>query len=532
MGEAGAAPLQEGDVWGHVMGSECSPEAAAEQEDRRSQKAGERLSRGRYLLLLIAVAFVSALAAWLVGSSAGRGGKPQPLEDPFSIESRKQNGGQRAKPQVPAEAPATSSEWVPVGRVTVEELKQEKMEVAQRLVEDFPQDPNAAALMGSICQQLGDTAKAAECWRKCLELDSQRASAYGALGTIAVEKASFEEAAAAFRKALEIRPESPVYPLELAESLTTLGEAEEATEVLQKAAERFPKDSRVQLKLAQVYLGQKDFEKAKQGFETVIALEPDAMIRVRASWLQGETGYRVAQAHFGLATVYARLGDPQKAVEHRKEFKSLHDEWLRSRTAWDAVYDDLRLMRQSAAETHASAGRIYQAHGYAASAASHWERGASLDADNVTCRVELVKLHSSAGRLAEALPPCEELVTIEPTNPVRWLDLGVTYALLNRFDDAETALVRASRWAPRSAAPHVTLAQLYLQTNRKLVEAARLAQAAVDLEPTAANYVLLSAACERSGNRAGALSAMKSAMELDPENPDYPKIYASLEGAK
>jgi hypothetical protein len=57
------------------------------------------------------------------------------------------------------------------------------------------------------------------------------------------------------------------------------------------------------------------------------------------------------------------------------------------------------------------------------------------------------------------------------------------------------------------------------------LEARLLAEKAVALEPIAPNYFVLSWACDKNKDTANALSAMKRAIELDPDNPKYKRMY-------
>jgi Flp pilus assembly protein TadD len=71
-----------------------------------------------------------------------------------------------------------------------------------------------------------------------------------------------------------------------------------------------------------------------------------------------------------------------------------------------------------------------------------------------------------------------------------------------------------------------------LNAGRKLDEARSLAQTAVRLEPSAASFLVLGEACDRNGDRQGALSAMERAIALEPGNDQYRRIYGWLKQRK
>ena len=82
--------------------------------------------------------------------------------------------------------------------------------------------------------------------------------------------------------------------------------------------------------------------------------------------------------------------------------------------------------------------------------------------------------------------------------------------------------------APERAVGYGELAQLYLGANRNLPDARGLAETAAQLEPTAANYYVLSWACDKNGDVESALEAMRQAIELAPANEKYKRMYETL----
>ena len=122
----------------------------------------------------------------------------------------------------------------------------------------------------------------------------------------------------------------------------------------------------------------------------------------------------------------------------------------------------------------------------------HWLKAAELDLKDTVCREELARLHLQGQRIGEALQILEELAEIEPRNVTYQMDIGLLNGRLSQFDAAEQAFKRARELAPHQPHVYVALVRLYLHTNQKLPEAAKLAGVLVELEPKAANYALLS----------------------------------------
>ena len=105
------------------------------------------------------------------------------------------------------------------------------------------------------------------------------------------------------------------------------------------------------------------------------------------------------------------------------------------------------------------------------------------------------------------------------------MTLGSIHGSLGQIEAAAEAYRDAIEVMPSQAGGYSALAGLYLKANRELPEAKRLALKAVELEPLAPNYYLLSAAYLKDGDPAEARSAMEQAMALDPGNPLYRQTY-------
>ena len=72
------------------------------------------------------------------------------------------------------------------------------------------------------------------------------------------------------------------------------------------------------------------------------------------------------------------------------------------------------------------------------------------------------------------------------------------------------------------------LARFYLMTRTKPAEALLLIRKAVDMNNSAKNFYLLSFACEINKDQQGAIEAIRRALELEPNNEDYKKIFQRL----
>ncbi|MGQ9574586.1 MAG: tetratricopeptide repeat protein [Thermoguttaceae bacterium] len=398
---------------------------------------------------------------------------------------------------------------------TAAALFKEAAQVAQRLVEHFPNHPDALEIKARVQFWIGNTAEAVKAWEKCLKLDPAYAYAYMGLGSVAVKKGEPRQAAALFRQAYQLNPGSLQAQKELGTALIDAGEPKEAVAVLQRglASDPEPTGRLVLLGLAHLNLG--DYEKAKQYYQAAIKTHPNH-----------------ANAHYGLATACVRLGLQKEAAEYMARFRKLRAEERQIRKDQRTAYDDAAAMRQDAAKTYALAGQLYLAGGKRVEAEQILQRGALLDPKNIECRQGLAFIRRNEGRTAEAIELLAQIAGLEPKNPIYPLEIGRLQAELDQFDAAEQSFQTVCALAPESFEGPAALAELYLQANRNLPEALRLARKAVQLGPIAPNYALLSRACEKNRDRLGALAAMAQAIRLAPNQPDYRQTYERLKAGQ
>ena len=108
------------------------------------------------------------------------------------------------------------------------------------------------------------------------------------------------------------------------------------------------------------------------------------------------------------------------------------------------------------------------------------------------------------------------------------LNIGILSARLKHIDNAEEAFRKVIDLRPESSTGYRELAQSYLRTGRALPQARALAEKAVALEPIAVNYFVLSWACDMNGDSANGLEAIEHAIQLEPGNSKYKKIYEHI----
>ncbi|MCP4260948.1 MAG: tetratricopeptide repeat protein [Planctomycetes bacterium] len=387
-------------------------------------------------------------------------------------------------------------------------LKKEELELAESLMSDFPNSTYANMLMGNVLERHGDAVEAVKFMRKVLELDPKRPDVYKSIGWFAMQKGQYEQAIMNWRKALEVNPQIPNMHNSIALALLGLGKQKEAIEELKKDIQISPLSNFSYFMLGQVYLQLKEYSKAKENYKKAIAIQPN-----------------YTNAYYGLFTVCTRLKQRDKAREYMAIFRELKAEEMKNLKDRNEVFDDLVNMRKGAAETFMYVGQMYQTKQDLQRAEIHLKRAITLDPENTLYLEKLASFYQTKNRLPDALKLYTKVIEIEPQNLLCYLNIGILSTRLKQFNNAEKAFHQAITLAPKNSIGYRELAQLFLQTGTKLVEARKLAEKAVALEAIAINYFVLSWACDKNGDEANGLKAIEQAIKLEPNNSRYKKVY-------
>ena len=380
----------------------------------------------------------------------------------------------------------------------------EANDVANRLVQRFPESPRALGVMALAHSLFGAPDDAIQLWERCIERDPDYSEAYFEVGSLAQGSGDHAKAVEHFQKAAQLDPGSSVLPIETARALMDLGKLEQAAAVLEKNLQVHPKSMPSFAILGQVCVQLKRYQKARTYLEEAVRMGPE-----------------YTNAYYGLVTACAKLGDREKSAQYAEKFKALkaRDE-LAHRDQLKA-HDNLAAVSGNVARVCAAAGKVYIEHGEIPSAEEHLLRGIQLDPAGVECRQIQAWLYERVGRVEEATAVLEKLGETNPDDPSVCLSIGAFFGRLGQFEAAEEAFMNAVRLTPHQAGGYALLVKLYLEANWKLPDAKTMAEKAVRLEPVAENYYLLSSACLRNGEPTDALRAIERAVALDPGSAEY-----------
>ncbi len=396
-------------------------------------------------------------------------------------------------------------------------LVEEATTVVARLVGDYPEDTQAVATLAQLHNLAHDDEGEVACWQRCLELDGEFLLAYSNLAMRAANRGDNQAAEGLLRRALQVRGASSGFAELLATILMDQGRFAEAAGVLEESLSHRAPSAKTHILLGETRLKLKEFQKAKEQFQAALRLDGSS-----------------SRAYHGLSQAAARLGQGEEAEKYRTEFARLRkleeDAGRKRQEEGKGLRGDEHVATQTAAQILTMAGKTYLAHQQADEAEKCLLRAAELSPEEVLCRATLAELYAAQGRLDEALAIVEQLRKLEPLNPAHLRSLGILQGRLGRWELAEKTFEQLCALAPKAAVGYAGLAESYLRAGREFVRARELATKAVALDPSAWNHFILGALCERLGDTDAARAALQKAMALEPDNPRYRQLHASLKG--
>lgn len=393
----------------------------------------------------------------------------------------------------------------------IESFKQLKLELAVNLRDRFPDSNEALILLGNIYRDNGNSSGAIRYWQQALRIGSPRADVYEGMGMIAMEKGEYGKAVDFWRESLRLNPQAVELRTSIAQALMPLGRYDEALDVLKEQIELYPTSQTAHFLAGQVFLQEKDYEHAREEYLRVLELEPE-----------------YTNSYYGLLTVCTRLGEKDKAQDYKEKFNRFKARDMQKLIDDNKLVNDLAAVRQNYAETVFNAAQIYEQNEQAGEATVLLDKAAQTSHDNPELLVRIAQWHYARGRVSESLALHEQISRSYPQHGLNSFLLGVLYARQQRFDDSKASFMRSIEYSPQFPDSYRELARLCLHTRTDIAQAKILAEKAVSLSPVAANYFVLSRAYDSNGDRQGAISALSKAIELDPTNQEYRRIYDAI----
>ena len=274
-------------------------------------------------------------------------------------------------------------------QATPDELVTEAFNLAGQLTTSLPNSDEAWCSAGRIYYTFNEASKAHKCWETALRLNPDSGDTLFALGQAAQEQGDYENTEKYLRKSMEKNRATGRRTIVLADALMNLDRAPEAAAVLEEFASRSPLPSQGLLLLGKARMECGKVREAAECYAKVLAAEP------------GST-----RAHFGLSRCYEKLGETDKAQDHREQIRRLRERenaqhWEKRPEEIKKDYSSIFHIRELV-EFHTIAGTIFAKHGQIDVAERQWLRAVALDPPNPEPRAWLAELYRRQGRPIDA----------------------------------------------------------------------------------------------------------------------------------
>ncbi len=278
-------------------------------------------------------------------------------------------------------------------------LQTEAVELADRLVKDFPGEVESLFIRGLILNKFVSRDVAARCWQICIERAPDFGEPYYWLGKDWFKKGNYEQALVHFRRAVDLNVPLVDARIQLADAQVNAGRPEDAVAVLREQVRRAP-----QLVAGWFYLGHAcllagKVDEAEAAYRKALELNP-----------------RCYQAWHGMTQISQRRGEPDKAEEYLKELQKWQAKAFAGHQTARRSGDDEESLERTLATAYSDAGSLYARRGDARTCEACWVRAGEIDADHVASRLQLLDLYGRQQRPAAALPVLEQLCRIQPEN--------------------------------------------------------------------------------------------------------------------
>ncbi|MBL8527108.1 MAG: tetratricopeptide repeat protein, partial [Burkholderiales bacterium] len=180
-------------------------------------------------------------------------------------------------------------------------------------------------------------------------------------------------------------------------------------------------------------------------------------------------------------------------------------------------------------EGHVNLGNLYALRGDPDRARAQFEQALAIDPRSVEARVTLADLHRAWGADGEAEAVLRKGVALEPRAAPLHHALGLALVRQKQTAAAVRELGEAAKLAPANARYAYVYAVALHDTGRPQ-DALRVLREALKRQPYDREVLFVLAQYSAAGNRESALGYARQLLELDPENPQYARLVASLSG--
>jgi tetratricopeptide (TPR) repeat protein len=354
-------------------------------------------------------------------------------------------------------------------------------DLAQTILKGDPQNTEAQMLLSGADAALGNLPKAIAEALQGIQMDPNRSASYLFLAELQERNKDVASAEKNYQKAQSVDPKSAPAILAYGRFCARQNRLADAQKQFRAAITLSPQDPTPYALLAQIYLAEGQKDMAEQ-----------VLRDAKTSMKDNSGGYRM------LGEFYLGQGQPDKAVA---EFASLHAEHPKD-LAVTKTYIALLILQNHPDDASKLDDAIL--------------KDSPSDTEGLIFRGELLTRQGKAG---DAVPVLESAAKNAPDNPSAHYELGVAYAAISNFGQAQSEWQRAAQLRPGMAEPQRALSA-YAVRKGDTTLLSNSSEALIKIEPhSPEGYILHSRALLMKGDKTGAEADLKKAIEMAPTNP-------------
>ena len=443
----------------------------------------------------------------------------------WAVLERQQRNFERAR-ELFKKAIAVGPRHVPAWQAwAIMERAQGNIEVARDLfakaIEIDPHNAPAWRAWATMETEQRNTERARELFAKAVEVDPQHASAWQAWAIMESEQGNIERARELFEKAVDVNPQHAPAWQAWAVLERNEGNIVRARELFAKSTEVDPRHVYAWQAWAIMERDQDNIERAGELFAKTAEIEPQNVL-VWQAW----------------AIMESTQGDVQRARQLFEKAVALDPHNALVWQAWAIMERDqgdlerARDLFESAVQADDRDPITWQAWGVLESKAGRYEqalefleRSYAIEPNDPLTLHSIAIVHLRLRHIDKARTFLEKALELDPGNFILWFSLGDVELRARNYPLAEAHLRMALQLAPSDARAWSMLGDVQHKTNRdEDAEASYNQSIALDGSPRTKSWTYWKKAelLKRKADRTShAELAYRSALELEPDNPDY-----------
>jgi predicted O-linked N-acetylglucosamine transferase (SPINDLY family)/2-polyprenyl-3-methyl-5-hydroxy-6-metoxy-1,4-benzoquinol methylase len=385
--------------------------------------------------------------------------------------------------------------------------------LAQKITREFPEEGLAWKLLGSLYQQQGALAPAADAFLQASKRLKKDAEALYNLGNVYAQLQDSTQAIKYYRQTLKLNPVFSQAYANWASVLKQAGQLKEAEKLLRRGLNIHQQDGRVNFELATLlHEADKPLE-AIQYYREAVAIEPDNAViffnMALALDQLGNTTEAIAayqqtialqkdyvEAYSYLGALCLKHGDVEEAeqwllagmalnpteVSLLKNLARLYRVTNRTRE-YQAYIDQIMQVQEVSAETLNNLATEMLNQQLYGEAENYCQKALALDPENPYVQANLGLIENARNAYDKACVYCEKALAQLPESESILSNYGISLRMLGRYTEAIACLEKALRIKPEFMPGYINLANVYLDMGQIDTAIATLKQA-LQIAPT------------------------------------------------